>query len=487
MKLFYTLLFLLCAYTGWSQPYSMFRRTDTSYFINVPGVLKAVYFDSAIVDGADTILYPYAGIDEDAPGHFAHWLGKSIRKKDDGFYQIYTIMGDTVFINSLADSGDQWDFFTDSSSRHYRAICTKQDTMTVLGVVDSVKHFVVKAFRGDIADSSSTANNLEIIIGKNSGLVKTFDLLSFPYHYPNGDTLYSHALFHLLSFNSIRYDSEYTYHELMQFYKVEFHVPTETEMFAFQPGDVFESYFPWPNYHYGAGQNIFYDSILSVTPLDSGRIAYSIFYSRLYTVYHPDPGEDTSSHPLPWIRTQTESSGVGAYSVSNKPAFSMPYFPESSSDQELVYLYRPSDSSHCYRSKYYHKEWVIDFEGYERYADYKQGMYLLDSSSKHEFTWDICSLIYWIKNGNRCGEFQQYTGVAQVAPTAFTLAPNPAEDKIVITGIPSGVPYRVIDVSGRTFISGTTTSGANRLNTAELLPGMYFFVTPNQSNRFMKQ
>jgi hypothetical protein len=81
------------------------------------------------------------------------------------------------------------------------------------------------------------------------------------------------------------------------------------------------------------------------------------------------------------------------------------------------------------------------------------------------------------------------TAVADPAPSAFAVAPNPAQEVITLTGVAPNSAYAVVEASGRTVQVGQAVNG--RVSVQALPPGAYMLQVTGtdgtQSSRFVKQ
>jgi hypothetical protein len=81
------------------------------------------------------------------------------------------------------------------------------------------------------------------------------------------------------------------------------------------------------------------------------------------------------------------------------------------------------------------------------------------------------------------------TAVEGIAETTFTVAPNPAQDQLMLTGASLNCAYAVIDASGRSVLTGRAANG--RIAIASLSPGAYLLrITETggtRAARFVKQ
>jgi hypothetical protein len=193
MKKLFTLIAIFICFVANAQNYNCLQSGVKHYFTNADGYLRGIRIDSVRASGSDTVYYPFhterghyypwgSPISIDTNG--SSWLGKNVIQKADGTF-IFNNFWDTVYIRSKAHLGESWVFFKDTNYIHYTAMVTSVDTMTILGVIDSVKKISIKADSAGTIVTVDPLNNFSIILSKNYGFVQVFDLYTFPYHTPS--------------------------------------------------------------------------------------------------------------------------------------------------------------------------------------------------------------------------------------------------------------------------------------------------------------
>lgn len=189
MKTLYSFLFFLCSFSAFSQNYNCFLPGQKNYFISGNNYVRGIRIDSVRRSGSDIIYFPYRTL-RGIYGPFStsldtfgsSWVGKKVVQKPDGTF-IFNNLWDTVFIKTQSHTGDSWIFYNDTSVFSYIATVTSEDTMTILGILDSVKTITITADSAGIYHPIDPVNNFQIILSKNQGFMQIFDLFTFPYHY----------------------------------------------------------------------------------------------------------------------------------------------------------------------------------------------------------------------------------------------------------------------------------------------------------------
>ncbi|MFI5196347.1 MAG: hypothetical protein ACHQD8_04595, partial [Chitinophagales bacterium] len=249
MKRVLLILILFSAYFSKAQNYQCLQSGVKHYFTNGNGYLRGIRIDSVKTSGSDVIYYPFhtsrgrypyaAGFNALLDSNGGSWLGKKVIQRNNGTFLFDNLWGDTVIINTQASIGDTWVFCKDTSSLYYYANVLSIDTMTVLGVLDTVKTIIINAYNGTTLITADPVNNFQIVLSKNHGFVHTFDLYTFPYHAPDsnyarGFDYYLDALIHNSTAPFIPTQSNST------FALVQLTNPTGSQLYDWNVGDVFE-------------------------------------------------------------------------------------------------------------------------------------------------------------------------------------------------------------------------------------------------------
>lgn len=82
--------------------------------------------------------------------------------------------------------------------------------------------------------------------------------------------------------------------------------------------------------------------------------------------------------------------------------------------------------------------------------------------------------------------FDQPLAVKPIANTNITVYPNPATNLVSVWGVESGLPYSVLDITGKQLISGTTTSYTS-IDVDHLDNGCYIININGATTRFIKE
>ncbi|MBL7719189.1 MAG: hypothetical protein JNL72_10175, partial [Flavipsychrobacter sp.] len=170
MKKMLTLLACILAFThSQAQNWNLINAGVTRYFVNNHHYLRAIAIDSVTAHGADLYYYPYRSGRQPSPPLMdpedtaGSWIGMVVIKKNDGRFLIPNYWNDTIEIRSLANVGDSWTFYQDSSTKYYTATIIATDTMTLPGGLDSVKRIQLLAYDNGVLQTADSFHQAEIV------------------------------------------------------------------------------------------------------------------------------------------------------------------------------------------------------------------------------------------------------------------------------------------------------------------------------------
>lgn len=195
-----TLLFLvifLINYMVNSQPYKAIRDNAEYLFCCqncTSNDINSIKIDSIIIDGFDTIYFNIRFMRNAVPPencgnlYGASWIGSQVIIKLDGFNYFFNKKEDTIKINTLAQLNNPWVLYSYFDSDNYldtayiSGTIYKIDTMSFLGIIDTVKMIKLQVHNMQGDSLVSNLNSLTLFLSKNFGLIKLFDLYEFPYN-----------------------------------------------------------------------------------------------------------------------------------------------------------------------------------------------------------------------------------------------------------------------------------------------------------------
>ncbi|MCW3122644.1 MAG: hypothetical protein JWQ38_2136 [Flavipsychrobacter sp.] len=496
MKFSALMILVLLSFTGTAQNYQCLQPGVKHYFTNSNGYLRGIRIDSAKSYTDSTIFYPY----HTARGRYSaylqnfdttggSWLGKKVIQLNDGTFLFDNIWNDTAVIKTQAHIGDKWNLYDDTTTLYYQAEVIAEDTMTVLGVVDSIKRLLITARNPSGIVTADPVDSAQIVLSKNNGFVQIFDLYTFPYHVP--DSAYkAYAVDYFL-------DASGGPSKVNAVFNIApFKWPTKTELYNWNVGDAYEFkycnsdnfYFDCP---YPGGYD--YDSVVSkVVFADSVQYA-TVGWRAVQTFSSPEPYVRDKYYP--YRRSVVNKT----FTIPNIPLFDTLLFPEEYK-QPKIYYYFSADTTFCVTSEKYYTEptllGVSFYEGGGPYLTYKKDLNEVSEYSigsprlTEEFFGDI--LIYYRHNGISCGG---YLGPEALAANnvlkegnEITLFPNPAVNEIVLCGSENITSVELYNIVGQQIRNYKGNNGNLTINIVDLPQGLYTLrINGSAFRKFVKE
>lgn len=186
MKTFLICLFLLIFVTlkVRAHNYQTVYADRIALFNNSDNRIKGLRVDSVKV-AADTILYPFATIQEVSPGgcfspYKASWIGEKVVLKPDGINLFFNRDGDTITLKTQAQLNDSWIAFNRADTFRVEASFQSVALENVLGFNDSVKTIGFRVVDPQGNTVPHALNSLKVKISKRYGFVETLNFYLFP-------------------------------------------------------------------------------------------------------------------------------------------------------------------------------------------------------------------------------------------------------------------------------------------------------------------
>ncbi len=493
MKKILLLILLLNAQFSHAQNYNCLNSEIQQFYANSKGYLRYISVDSVRAIGADTVYYPYKTtrltwtlLDTNR----GSWVGSNVIKKANGMFLFNTAWNDTIFINTQAEPGDTWIFYDDTSTRSYMATLVNVDTMSFLGILDSVKRIKITAYAGGVINTTDTISRFEILLSKNNGFVQNFDLYLFPYHNPTTPVYSSDIDPYLHEFSG--YSGPITLSDFI-FSVVDYHIPTKLEIFDFNEGDVFISSYTDIEYcALNSNYKIAYDSITDKVVLSPYHTQYTVYRTSKYTTVPNGPGARTYSI--------YSSSYVIDADTSILPGFET--LPESVDAFAFAWYYWPKDTANCRNGPLYKHKNIVTFEGCEFHTEYKAGFPLI--SGQNSFGCYTCppdfgaicscekrtNLLFSQKGGIPCGTRPLMTIGIKETPvkSTFLLSPNPANSILKISSPDKISTVIIYSIMGQVALQQTFSAREVSIDVSQLPAGLYFAkINEMVMAKFMKQ
>lgn len=169
-----------------AQDYQTVNSRRVAFFDNKEKNVESLRIDS-LVSQADTILYPAYVIQSIVANnrsdcfspYIASWIGKSVTIKKNGVNEFFNRNGEKIAINTKALINDKWIAFQ-TKELIIEATVSKHDTMTFLGIKDSVKTIGFQVYDKNKSPLNLHLNEMKLQLSKNHGFVKVFSFFLFP-------------------------------------------------------------------------------------------------------------------------------------------------------------------------------------------------------------------------------------------------------------------------------------------------------------------
>jgi len=484
MKKFLLFILILSSYCCDAQNYQCLQSGVKHYFTNSNNYLRGIRIDSVRAVGDTTVYYPFhtprgswayiipnSGLNQNG----GSWLGKKVLQLANGTFLFDNLWGnDTVIINTQANLGDSWLFYRDTTGLYYTAKVTSEDTMTFLGIFDSVKTITIYAYYDSALNTTDSLNGFQIILSKNNGFVQVFDLYTFPYH-PAGAAYSSDLDFYLdASLSEQYYFTSGTPGAGNSIYRlVTFINPTSNQLFESNIGAVFED----DHYELPYSPPVYYylDTIIAKTILP-----HSITYT-----YSGLQGSSPGSYP------SNESYLGGSFTTNDSTyLFDTTQMPEEGYPEPGINdgyavghanfgtscnYYMPYDSSFCIKSPAYTSGWIDGEDGIT--YGFKIGC------GQTNYIYETDDPIYMqdeLGYVAPCGSYYPLPPLSTPSITVtntLTIFPNPATTSLTIQS--SVEPINAVSISnifGQTVYSRQFAVGSLQctVDVSGLVAGVYF-------------
>jgi len=177
------ILVLISIISTFGQDYQTISSNRIAFFDNENNNIKSIRIDSLKYQ-TDSVFFPFAAIqqlDYDCFSPFvASWIGKSVTIRDNGLNEFINKMGDTISVKTNAKIGDKWIAFAIQDSLSIEATILSHDTLTFLGISDSVKTIGFQAYDKIMNQLDLEINDMQLQISKSHGFVTIFNFYLFP-------------------------------------------------------------------------------------------------------------------------------------------------------------------------------------------------------------------------------------------------------------------------------------------------------------------
>ncbi len=193
--------------------------TAVKNYFTANSILKYIAIDSIKANNSSDSVYHFYATYRDSSlitnnakcidANAAAWMGKlKYRNENTGIELFFNYKEDTITIHTAAPLGSSWTLCADTGLHTTVATVTAVDTLTIDGVIDSIKEISVQHYINS-AIAGAYYNTYKIVLSKNNGWLSIVDLYSFSAapKFINNLPLYgvvnSSALFNRISKNNV--------------------------------------------------------------------------------------------------------------------------------------------------------------------------------------------------------------------------------------------------------------------------------------------
>lgn len=472
------ILVAISTISTFGQDYQTISSNRTAFFDDENNNIKSIRIDS-VKHQTDSLFFPFATIqkiDDCFSPSVASWIGKSVIIRDNGLNEFINKMGDTISIKTNAKIDDKWVAFTIQDSLSIEATILSHDTLTFLGISDSVKTIGFQAYDKSMNQLDLEINDMQLQISKSHGFVTVFNFYLFPnlqvdFPYVSFEE-YSLEEYSLIGLSNPKIGIDnLTWFEVND-YQVgdEFHVLDESSCWT---GDGYGSATTNKTIYKYLERTDYSDSIvyrysreqsISATWTDSSDFKY--YYDTLTTTIKPDPLFDK----LPEEPIINENEAYNYYMTNEVPLSKINYSRES--------IVSPRDD--CWQMS------IAD--GCFPDNKYIKGLGGPYYSCTHAFCvgGSERKLVYYKKGTTTSGSPLIITGISDISIAKNILIfPNPAKNHINITNTNSNyedLRIFIYDIQGKLQKTKRLASNNSMISLSGLNSGFYILKIADDEN-----
>ena len=438
--------------------------------------LKFQRVDSVHVNQQDSVFWFFPNFDlvdywclqPDGP----NWSGTKVIISENGDNVFFNRYNDTILIKTQAEPHNPWLAYEDTDHYKIYAEVVDHDTLSFLGVTDSVKTIGFQVY--DINNNSieHALNNRHLKLSKNYGLIQTFLFRDFPDYSANWPIRSDEYVIKGISSPELGIQNLTWKDVFDDFYPGdEVHVMAES-----CSGDIFDVHCGKRNSIFRYIDRIDYQDSLkySIERIESIRsihnsivTGYEYIHDTISTVipFHPD----NNFHKLS-EESIIEGDVISYHLQSKKHLGSGNYVMTKTVD---LYDHLGRISEDCWEPYVTGHYYLTDYQYMKGLGGpYYWGMMDNDNFSERR-------LVYYKKGGEEWGSpltIADETGIDTVEEPMVSVFPNPASDYIRVqanTEVP--VLFEIIDLHGSVLISEFIHANKDHFDISKLKAGVYIY------------
>jgi hypothetical protein len=499
-RLLPVLILLFASLSTNAQNWNPLNPGATNYFKNANGYVRSMRIDSLIAYGNQLHYYPYKRLHFGADGYYnwwgdpntdtvGSWLGGDVIRISDGSFLFPNYWNDTIKVKTLASVGEVWTFYQGADSTYYTAEVTALDTMTVLGLLDSVRRINLTAYQNGSIYPADSFHNAEIVLSKNHGFVAALDLYFFPYY--AADAIEPINDYYLANSLSSSTDDQWIQPSLPGkrgcIFKLFSYVdPPPTEFVQWEVGDVYEynacfAGFSSPFCDYPYSHKL--DTVIAKIITNDG-VKYALRGWRSHAVYTQNNSAISHYNVVGGSDTLFVAN-TGKYFSSRGVPEIHEQLPPMFGDPRTVQYYVPVDQGSCLgRDVYVTRYFTVGLGGQGATRMYIKGVGPVDARSFSFGDWTAYGydrLIYSVRSGVTCGSHffpdttapvvNYITNINETSET--TIYPNPASGQLNIETSLSNYQLSLINVTGQVVYHIAACKSRQTIDVEGLANGVY--------------
>lgn len=472
MKRIITILLITCSTVIFAQDYKLFNSISKKLFSTYPekSSTYSLSFDMSTSVGTDSVYYNFFKIEdlnfysyncdfwvgpECYKQNIPVWIGAKIEYDNIYSYNFFPDNGDTIHFDFTPVPGDTSVFYVDTIQR-FSLIYEGMDTITVLSYSDSARIFKIQHTDLEGNEINSQLNGQNIIIAKDLGLIRFFQIDDFP-QVLNPISLIGQENPNLGIFNI-----------------------TNEMLYDFQPGDEIQhriakyySYGPpswsWTKYvrHIILGRTETIDSIIY-------EIDELIFYEDSSLLLSNIITESYYKHDifaqLPFEKFNGDYQWFTLHDYCDLSLWTYKFEAENWLEYcEIDDVWGYFDTNGPPPTN--ETTWVLGLGVYDSYGVSYNGN--MDYHSSHH------EIVYFKKDDIICGEIIVSESENETYSQDFLVYPNPVNDLLNINNFENNNPYdiEIRNAFGQlVMIEDDIQLSHYRLNVTNLKVGLYFYV-----------
>jgi hypothetical protein len=467
--------------TLYAQNYRVLQPGRTTQYMDSWGYLLPMQVDSVSISGTDTNYFLLKNLQQmDWECYHVQgpsWMGERVTIRPDGETSFYNIYDRPVTIKTKATLNEEWICYTETGLS-FRASVSSVGVEDVLGITDSVKTISFQALNSEGQNTDHVVNNMNLILSKNYGLVKTLNFFDFP-DFSFG--IMVHGIDELILKG---YNNPETGIQNLTWKQVHDHnIGDELHTISIQS---------WPD-HEKYTENI-------ATLLDKEIIGDTIANTwenktKISIIYYTGEPSTFSAH-IDTITVKITNdpdfdnlAGIAWQWWVNSYTINFMQAGEHGPTKTYGSLNKFFRGSEIYLGDTCYTDGGWDLRCYSEDVCYKGlGGPYYDNHCPHEA--DIRDLVYYKKDGVEWGtplDFTVNTTLKpyEAKPEIVSVFPNPANDLVNILFKNNTGEYslQITDNSGREIAAYSLAGEANTLDLSTLKPGIYYIrlITDNQT------